>query len=1016
MTRKTVVARAELLFQITHSFTHSHERMDEAPDWVEEEDCEESLPDDIAAEWMDEERAVITPVPPPRIEEKTVEETTEKSHEEKLREVMQNIAKSLSAPVPKEENTGWRGEETVEAESDDLIEKMRAGAAAAKKNAAQRRASDLDKYLLDLPPIDQESESMTFHDGSRFYVAKSTPQKPKMDDRMSPQIGKLLPKSIAELREELDDDARNKARRAIEESDGEKQKEIKKAATTLWVDKYAPSRFSELLSDARTNREMLRALKNWDPFVFERPAPKPPAAPEIPAWKKKRRYQFNNVSAASAKDDEQQQQIFGDDRRPLRRVILLAGEPGTGKTTLARVLAETAGYRVVEVNASDDRSQVSIERAVADAQTNRSLSKGRVSTKPACVVLDEIDGLDGKRAVAAIVDMATAAVEKKYAFAEHDDGRGQEDDESGDDDGDNVGEKRRQRTNKKQSNRKKKKGATPLTRPLICVCNDPYAQHLRPLRDISIFFHLKQPPTTHELVARLRAVAAAEGFSNSVSTTALQAVANAARGDIRACLHALQFAAHSGGSIDAALVTAASSGAVIDRVSGDFELWTKVLSRNRRGQLQQRATRLVAPTTTLNEGKTRSTGFVDSASVRLAELLGEIQGQEVDRFCAGIHENYLTDVDLLKCASAALEFSEADILYGAAIRGGRYDLAKFAAAQTCAAAYVECKVDRPPRMRPPKGNSAVFTRERDTNEAVFRALDEARSRWRRRSRKEEDCDDLPRTQSRLGSTACALDVAPILRRVIFDLQVRPVGIELMRPPERALVDETARTMASNGLSFERAPGDERHDWQLRPDILSATSFVFQGDDQDPLPPQKNHSRLAPITCQILSREVALSLVRDKEAARVEENGGDNSELADTKTNSASSPPRQSHQQLQKQQQKKKSPAEVIAENHREQGASSFSDGSLPTDDKKDHFSFTTWVVAKSKKMRKKASSLPHQQEGGDTSLLQELAASQQLGKLAVSTHFDKPHITFKFNKGFSDAVRRPVSVTDLLKD
>ena len=34
---------------------------------------------------------------------------------------------------------------------------------------------------------------------------------------------------------------------------------------------------------------------------------------------------------------------------------LLYGPPGLGKTTLAHVVANHAGYKVVEINASDDR-------------------------------------------------------------------------------------------------------------------------------------------------------------------------------------------------------------------------------------------------------------------------------------------------------------------------------------------------------------------------------------------------------------------------------------------------------------------------------------------------------------------------------------------------------------------------------------------------------------------------------------------------------------------------------------
>ena len=46
----------------------------------------------------------------------------------------------------------------------------------------------------------------------------------------------------------------------------------------LWVDKHAPSFVSHLLSVERTNHEVLRALRAWDPYVFERDAPARPVS------------------------------------------------------------------------------------------------------------------------------------------------------------------------------------------------------------------------------------------------------------------------------------------------------------------------------------------------------------------------------------------------------------------------------------------------------------------------------------------------------------------------------------------------------------------------------------------------------------------------------------------------------------------------------------------------------------------------------------------------------------------
>ena len=58
--------------------------------------------------------------------------------------------------------------------------------------------------------------------------------------------------------------------------------------------------------------------------------------------------------------------------RPKQKCALLYGPPGLGKTTLAHIIGATAGYNVVEMNASDDRSlQKFQEKFIAATQMKR---------------------------------------------------------------------------------------------------------------------------------------------------------------------------------------------------------------------------------------------------------------------------------------------------------------------------------------------------------------------------------------------------------------------------------------------------------------------------------------------------------------------------------------------------------------------------------------------------------------------------------------------------------------------
>ncbi|NXB74857.1 CTF18 protein, partial [Donacobius atricapilla] len=121
----------------------------------------------------------------------------------------------------------------------------------------------------------------------------------------------------------------------------------------LWVDKFAPRRYMELLSDDYTNRCLLKWLKLWDTVVFgkdtagrkAKPGPAAHAplshAKEHPSrWKTK--VQLTEEILEAELDQH---------KRPKYKVALLCGPPGLGKTTLAHVIARHAGYNAVEMNA-----------------------------------------------------------------------------------------------------------------------------------------------------------------------------------------------------------------------------------------------------------------------------------------------------------------------------------------------------------------------------------------------------------------------------------------------------------------------------------------------------------------------------------------------------------------------------------------------------------------------------------------------------------------------------------------
>lgn len=75
--------------------------------------------------------------------------------------------------------------------------------------------------------------------------------------------------------------------------------------------------------------------------------------------------------------------------------LFLYGPPGIGKTTLARIALETAGYRVVEWNASQHRHKAAVEESLIPLLNSRNVADFFRPEGPRNlgIILDEIDGM-----------------------------------------------------------------------------------------------------------------------------------------------------------------------------------------------------------------------------------------------------------------------------------------------------------------------------------------------------------------------------------------------------------------------------------------------------------------------------------------------------------------------------------------------------------------------------------------------------------------------------------------------